>query len=127
MPNDPISQAMGIQPIQVESTTKLELDIKDTEFETSKDALHKAIGVGIQKLGELADIASATQDSRDYRVLKELIEAITSASGTLVDIKRTDVETKIKETQTEPTKVVNQNLILSTNDLAKLIEEKKNV
>lgn len=123
MSDDSISDAMNIAPmitIEVEAQPVKEIS-KEGGYETSKDSILVALDIGTKALEEVSVMARGTQDPRAYRVMTEMISAISNAARDLVDIKKIDTETKSKEKQQDKPNVVNQNLILTTDALQKLL------
>ena len=123
MSNDSIATALDLTPL--EPTKKELIAVKsDDDYQTAKGNMHNVIDVGTRAMTDLADMAQQSQDPRVYRVLTELISAMTTANKELMEIKSKEVEIRHKEEKTDdsPT-TVNQNLFVSTADLLKLMNQ----
>lgn len=126
MSNDSIATALDLTPLE---PTKKELVVvkTDDDYETAKGNMHNVLDVGTRAMTDLADMAQQSQDPRVYRVLTELISAMTSANKELMEIKAKQVDIKHKEEQSNDSpKTVNQNLFVgSTADLLSLLQRKE--
>lgn len=123
---DPISEVLQMTPIPQK------YDIiavkKDNDYESAKENMHSVIEVGTAALSQLANIADASQDPRVYRVLTELLSAMVTANRELVEIKRVNVETEIKQRRPnddDESKTVNNLFVGSTAELTKMLEQMK--
>lgn len=121
--SDSIATALDLTPL--EPTKKELIAVKsDDDYQTAKGNMHNVIDVGTRAMTDLADMAQQSQDPRVYRVLTELISAMTTANKELMEIKSKEVEIRHKEEKANdsPT-TVNQNLFVSTADLLKLMNQ----
>lgn len=126
MSNDSIATALDLTPL--EPTKKELVAVKtDNDYETAKGNMHNVIDVGTRAMTDLADMAQQSQDPRVYRVLTELISAMTTANKELMEIKSKEVDIRHKEEKTDNSpKTVNQNLFVgSTAELLKLMQKKE--
>lgn len=124
--NDIIAQSLNLTPL-IPDKKEIKAIIKNDEYETAKENMNNVIQVGTEALSELATMAQLSQDPRIYRVMTELISAMTTANKELVEIKRINTDIEIKQTKKDEPTTVNQNLYVgSTADLAKLLEDMKN-
>lgn len=126
MSNDSIATALDLTPL--EPTKKELVPVKsDDDYQTAKGNMHNVIDVGTRAMTDLADMAQQSQDPRVYRVLTELISAMTTANKELMEIKSKEVDIRHKEEKADnsPT-TVNQNLFVgSTAELLKLMQKKE--
>lgn len=126
MSNDSIATALDLTPL--EPTKKELVAVKsDDDYQTAKGNMHNVIDVGTRAMTDLADMAQQSQDPRVYRVLTELISAMTTANKELMEIKFKEVDIRHKEEKADnsPT-TVNQNLFVgSTAELLKLMQKKE--
>jgi hypothetical protein len=125
MSNDSIATALDLTPL--EPTKKELIAVKsDDDYQTAKGNMHNVIDVGTRAMTDLADMAQQSQDPRVYRVLTELISAMTTANKELMEIKSKEVEIRHKEEKTDGPKTVNQNLFVgSTAELLNLMQRKE--
>jgi hypothetical protein len=124
MSDDTIATALDLTPLE---PTKRELvPVKvDDDYLTAKGNMHNVIDVGTKAMTDLADMAQQSQDPRVYRVLTELISAMTTANKELMEIKSKQVDIKHKEEKANDSpKTVNQNLFVgSTADLLSILNK----
>lgn len=126
MSNDSIATALDLTPL--EPTKKELIAVKsDDDYQTAKGNMHNVIDVGTRAMTDLADMAQQSQDPRVYRVLTELISAMTTANKELMEIKSKEVEIRHKEEKADGPKTVNQNLFvgLTTAELVTMLQKKE--
>jgi len=119
--NDPIAKALDIVPM-TPVVKEVVVSNCDDEYNTAKENLQRVIETGAAALDEMADIASVSQDGRNYRVLSELMATLVSASKEMVNIRDVKSSIELKESSKGKPQTINQNVILSTKEmLEKLI------
>lgn len=126
MSNDSIATALDLTPLEPIKQQLVAVK-SDDDYQTAKGNMHNVIDVGTRAMTDLADMAQQSQDPRIYRVLTELISAMTTANKELMEIKSKEVEIRHKEEKANdsPT-TVNQNLFVgSTAELLKLMQKKE--
>lgn len=126
MSNDSIATALDLTPL--EPTKKELVPVKsDDDYQTAKGNMHNVIDVGTRAMTDLADMAQQSQDPRVYRVLTELISAMTTANKELMEIKSKEVDIRHKEEKADGPKTVNQNLFvgLTTAELVTMLQKKE--
>lgn len=126
--NDPIADALNlvpITPVQFPTRTDVKAVIKDKEYDTAKGNLEQLSNVGMDAIGQLAELAAMSQDARVYRVLGEFMTVVKDVQVGLVDIKKISIETdQLDKTGNSPS-TINQtlNLQMTTADLVKMIKD----
>jgi hypothetical protein len=75
-------------------------------------------------MNDLIDLAKLSQDPRSYRVLTELLGAMTSANKELAEIKAREVEVRLKEDKGDKPDTVNNNLLVTTPELLEMLKRK---
>ncbi len=97
---------------------------EDEDFDYARDNLKEIIDNGKEALAQLIDIADQSQHPRAYEVIANMVNTLASANKDLLDLskKRKDIQKKDEGPTT-----VNNNLILTTADLQKLLANKKDV
>lgn len=126
MKNDNIANSLDIVPL-IPSKKDLAAVKKSDDYETARGNMDNVIEVGTEAMTELAEMAKLSQDPRIYRVLTELLSAMTTANKELMEIKAKEVDIKIKEqsAEKEPAATVNQNLYVgSTAELLEILKNK---
>lgn len=95
---------------------------EEEDFDYARDNLKEVIDHGKEALAQLIDIADQSQHPRAYEVIATVINTIASANKDLLDLSKKRKELQKKE---EGPTTVNNNLILTTADLQKLLAGKK--
>jgi hypothetical protein len=126
---DKIGQLLNLPPMPLEVKQKSDLvEINEPEtqweqaegdFDVARDAILTALETSQGALEDLCQIAKGSQHPRAFEVVAKLVDTIRDTSKDLIDIhqkKKTLIE-KPQEKQT-----INNNLVISTNDLLKMIK-----
>ena len=126
MSDKAIAEALGIEPSPLVPHHKdIRAEIHDDEYETAKKSLEDIIDVGTASMNDLLQLARTAPDERTAlsaaRVMAETMNSLITANKTLMDNKKTQAE--IKAPEEDKGKTVNQNLIISTADLARLLKK----
>jgi hypothetical protein len=132
MMSDDIADALDLVPMQPEQATltpinqviKVEMVKGNTEFDTAKGGIENVIKIGTEAMNDLIDLAKLSQDPRSYRVLTELLGAMTSANKELAEIKAREVEVRLKEDKGDKPDTVNNNLLVTTPELLEMLKRK---
>jgi hypothetical protein len=95
----------------------------DADYQKARDNLHDAIDIGRKAFEEISEIATQSQMPESYEVVASMLNSIVKANKTLIDIAKTklEIDTKTPEAEQE-SGVINNNLIISSADLAKLLK-----
>lgn len=133
MDND-ISDALDLTPIQPESSELVSLINNplvvqhvegSNEYETAKGNVENILRVGTNAMNDLLDLAKLSQDPRSYRVLTELLTAMTAANKDLMEIKLKEVEIRKKDVDSDGPQTVNNNLFVgSTSEILEILNKK---
>lgn len=124
MSNDLLANALDMTPLSVEPVPQTKVPAKSgEEYHDAKNNMSMVIDVGNQALVDLADMARQSQDPRVYRVLTELISALTTANKETLEIKKTNMEMEGK--QDSPQTVHNNLFVGSTAELAQALQQMK--
>jgi hypothetical protein len=96
----------------------------EEDYDYARANLKDAIDRGNEALEQLIDIADQSQHPRAYEVISTLINTIVSANKDLLDLakKKKDITAADKK---EGPQTINNNLILTTAELQKLIAGNK--
>lgn len=104
-------------------TNPPETDYEQAEgdFDVARDAMLTALETGQGALEQLAQLAQGSQHPRAFEVVSTLINTIGNMSKDLVNLHKQKKDLIAKpETQ----KTINNNLVISTNDLLKMLKNK---
>jgi len=133
--NDPISKALGLEPIENKVDNIVSNLIADahndsakTDFEAARANIHNMIENGNDAMHKLALIAESSQHPRAFEVLAKLMDTMLNANEKLLTL-----QTKIREISaadspmSERAKTINNNLFVgSTAELQKVLKDMKN-
>lgn len=124
-----ISDALDLVPLETENPVVPFVQpqiqkVQQDEYEAAKENMENVVSIGTTALTELAQMANASQDPRVYRVLTELISAMTTANKEIIEMKKSNHEINLtKEHKSE--KVQNNLFVGSTAELVKMLEDLK--
>lgn len=98
-------------------------DLVEDDFETARTNLLEIITNGQAAIVELSQLASQSQNDKYFAALSSLMKTVVDANEKLLDIQQ-KIRNVTKETRLEA-KTINNNLIMTTEDLAKLLKASK--
>ncbi len=136
MSDDPISDALGIEPVKKEpieiKTNNTEpvsstFDQRKRDYQMVRDNLKHIIDTSSVAIDGILNVASEGESPRAYEVVAQLIKTTLEANESLVDLhkKIKDIE-KTDEKKEEATHVTNNALYVgSTKDLLSMIRDNK--
>jgi hypothetical protein len=126
---DKIGKLLNLPPLPVEvkqenplvatNEPETQWEQAENDFDVARDAIITALETGQGALEDLCQIAKGSQHPRAFEVVAKLIDTIKDTSKDLINIhqqKKSLIE-KPQEKQT-----INNNLVISTNDLLKMIK-----
>lgn len=141
MNDDKISQVLGLRPLAeakeeelpviVEEKQTVPVLVSDDEDETIRDIeqargnIKNIIEKGDDALKEMIDLAKQSESPRAFEVASTLMKTLLDANKDFVEMstkKKYAKEEKMGPKEAAQTNVTNNNLILSTADLLKLIK-----
>jgi len=96
----------------------------EEDFDYARDNIKGAIDNGTEALEQLIDIADQSQHPRAYEVISTLINTIVSANKDLLDLSKKKKEIAASDKKEGP-QTINNNLILTTADLQKMLAANK--
>lgn len=123
---DVISKSLGLEPVEKQEIDVLvpKTDDIDNDFKYTRENLYSVIEQGNKALEDMIDVARASEHPRAYEVVGTLMKTLVDANKDLLDLskKKKDLQ---KNDEKDMPQTVNNNLILSTADLQKMIENAK--
>lgn len=96
----------------------------EEDFDYARANLKDAIDQGNQALEQLIDIADQSQHPRAYEVVSTLINTIVNANKDLLDLSKKKKEIMAADKKEGP-QTINNNLILTTAELQKMLANKE--
>lgn len=139
--SNPIDEALGLRPMEeidpensptvVEETPAAVYEETDDEtlrdLELARSNIQNIIQTGDDSLKEMIDLAKQSESPRAFEVAATLMKTLLEANKDFVDIsskKKEYKSEKNKSPDSSQTNVTNNNLILSTADLLKMLGDK---
>ena len=129
MAKDIISQSLGMEPIdqpskitQVLPAIKAE---KNNDYEYARRNLYDIIEKGQNALEDIIDIAKQSESARAFEVATNLIKTMAEANKDLLNLAKAKKDLE-KEDVPEQKNITNNNLVLTSADLLKMIKDKNN-
>lgn len=123
---DVISKSLGLDPVEKPEVEVLapQTDDVNNDFKYTRENLYSVIEQGNKALEDMIDVARASEHPRAYEVVGTLMKTLVDANKDLLDLskKKKDLQ---KNDEKDMPQTVNNNLILSTADLQKMIENAK--
>ena len=129
MPKDMISHSLGIEPL--EQTTKITHVLpaikaqKNDDYEYARSNLYNIIEKGQNALEDIIDIAKQSESARAFEVATNLIKTMAEANKDLLNLAKAKKDLD-KEDVPEQKNITNNNLVLTSADLLKMIKDKGN-
>jgi hypothetical protein len=131
---DKIASLLNLPPIEIQkqdnslaivNSAEPETDTEkfNSDFDTARDAILTALETSQGALEALSNIASSSQHPRAFEVVAKLVDTIRDTSKDLLDIHQAK---KNLIRKVEEPKTINNNLVISTSDLLKMIKGNQN-
>lgn len=129
MRKDVISQSLGMDPI--DQTTKITQVLpalkaqKNDDYEYARQNLYDIIEKGQNALEDIIDIAKQSESARAFEVATNLIKTMAEANKDLLNLAKAKKDLE-KDDSIPDKQVTNNNLVLTSADLLKMIKDKSN-
>ena len=123
---DMISQSLGIEPMidpssRIMDAIPLIKADKNDDYEYARTNLYSIIEKGQNALEDIIDIAKQSESARAYEVATNLIKTMTEANKDLLNLAKAKKELE-KVENPETKNITNNNLVLTSADLLKIIK-----
>jgi hypothetical protein len=126
---DIISQSLGIEPMEAPSKITQVLPAlkanNSDDYEYARTNLYNIIEKGQNALEDIIDIAKQSESARAFEVATNLIKTMADANKDLLQLAKAKKELE-KEDVPEQKNITNNNLVLTSADLLKMIKDKSN-
>jgi hypothetical protein len=121
-PNDAISQALDLTPLTqtLPAVTVPDAQVAD-DFEFARGNMLNTIMKGQEALDGILEVAAMSQHPRSYEVAAKIIDSITNANKSLLDLTKTRKD--IDGTTGAPQTVNNNLFVGSTAELQKFLKQ----
>jgi hypothetical protein len=129
---DKLAQLLNLSPMRLEADAPKDVIVSGEpetdheqvlgDFDEARDAILDALKQSQEALASLVGLAKQSQAPRAFEVVSTMVNTIRETSKDLIDIhkKKKDIIAPV-----EGPKTVNQNLIMTTSDMLKMIREGK--
>lgn len=95
------------------------------DYDYARENLYSILGTSNMALQQLLTIAAGSQQPRAYEVLTNLMKAMADMNGQLLDLQEKKKNIAAPTEDPNAPKTVNQNLVITTAELSKLISQMK--
>jgi len=132
MIKNPIDDLFGIereeepqetQPVVLQKVGDTDETEVEEDFQLARQNIIDTINDSKEAIAEMINVAKLSQHPRSYEVLANMLKLQIDSNKDLLDLRKTKKELT-NESNTAPT-TINNNLVMSTADVLKLISEKK--
>lgn len=123
-----ISQSLGIEPLDnfnkpITSVLPAIKAEKNNDYEYARTNLYNIIEKGNDALEHIVDIAKQSESARAFEVVANLIKTMAETNKDLLSLAKQKKELE-KEDVPEQKNITNNNLVLTSADLLKMIKDK---
>ena len=131
MAKDVISQSLGMEPMDMDQPSKITQVLpalkaqKNDDYEYARQNLYDIIEKGQNALEDIIDIAKQSESARAFEVATNLIKTMADANKDLLNLAKTKKELE-RDDSIPDKQVTNNNLVLTSADLLKMIKDKSN-
>lgn len=130
MKNDKIAESLGIEPM-VEVPSKITQVLpamkaqNSDDYEYARTNLYNIIEKGQNALEDIIDIAKQSESARAFEVATNLIKTMAEANKDLLSLAKAKKDLE-KDDSVPEKQVTNNNLVVTSADLLKMIKDKSN-
>lgn len=117
-------EIIDVTPTKNEVTPYVPQTTPEEDFDYARANLKDVIDHGKDALEQLIDIADQSQHPRAYEVISTLMNTLVNANKDLLDLSKKKKEIMASDKKDGP-QTINNNLILTTADLQKMLSAKK--
>ena len=119
---DVIGQSLGLPPMTEKSKISSIIPmIQNNDYDYARKNLYDVIEKGTAALEDIIDIAKQSESPRAFEVVTNLIKTMVDANKDLLELQKKNKDIMKSDDATQ-NNVTNNNLILTTGDLLKMIK-----
>lgn len=112
-----------IQPVVLQKVEETDNNEVEEDFQLARQNIIDTINDSKEAIAEMINVAKLSQHPRSYEVLANMLKLQIESNKDLLDLRKTKKELTRESSDTPTT--INNNLVMSTADVLKLISEKK--
>lgn len=123
--NDPIAQALELQPIPNRTVNEDIPDVED-DFQYARGNMIALIEKGQEALSGILDVANMGQQPRSYEVVATLMKSLADANKDLMELSKKKKDLVKADPASGPSTVNNNMFVGNAADLLKMIKNTQN-
>jgi len=123
MNNDPIGDALNVNPIQPLLTSSQRKSLVPTDYEYARGSMISVIEKGNEALSDMLNVAQQSQQPRAYEVVATLLKTIADTNKDLLELQKKHKDIENMDGPQTPQTINNNLFVGSTAELQKLIKQ----
>jgi hypothetical protein len=123
MNNDPIGDALNMNPLQPLLTSSQRKSLVPTDYEYARGSMISVIEKGNEALSDMLSVAQQSQQPRAYEVVATLLKTIADTNKDLLDLQKKHKDIENMDGPQTPQTINNNLFVGSTAELQKLIKQ----
>ena len=123
MNNDPIGDALNMNPLQPLLTTAQKRSLVPTDYEYARGSMISVIEKGNEALSDMLNVAQQSQQPRAYEVVATLLKTIADTNKDLLELQKKHKDIENMDGPQTPQTINNNLFVGSTAELQKLIKQ----
>ena len=123
MNNDPIGDALNMNPLQPLLTNSQRKSLVPTDYEYARGSMINAIEKGNEALSDMISVAQQSQQPRAYEVVATLLKTIADTNKDLLELQKRHKDIENMDGPQTPQTINNNLFVGSTAELQKLIKQ----
>ena len=123
MNNDPIGDALNMNPLQPLLTNAQKRSLVPTDYEYARGSMISVIEKGNEALSDMLNVAQQSQQPRAYEVVATLLKTIADTNKDLLELQKKHKDIENMDGPQTPQTINNNLFVGSTAELQKLIKQ----
>jgi len=123
MNNDPIGDALNMNPLQPLLTSAQKKSLIPTDYEYARGSMIGVIEKGNEALSDMLSVAQQSQQPRAYEVVATLLKTIADTNKDLLELQKKHKDIENMDGPQTPQTINNNLFVGSTAELQKLIKQ----
>ena len=123
MNNDPIGDALNMNPLQPLLSAAQKKSLVPTDYEYARGSMITVIEKGNEALSDMLSVAQQSQQPRAYEVVATLLKTIADTNKDLLELQKKHKDIENMDGPQTPQKINNNLFVGSTSELQKLIKQ----
>ena len=123
MNNDPIGDALNMNPLQPLLSAAQKKSLVPTDYEYARGSMITVIEKGNEALSDMLSVAQQSQQPRAYEVVATLLKTIADTNKDLLELQKKHKDIENMDGPQTPQTINNNLFVGSTYELQKLIKQ----